>query len=148
MSAHIDYSEAISELKEMFPAIDRDVIKMVLLECSRAVSDLLRIDGSVDKTVSSLLIMSGDNSPELVQTYFKTAILTHSVQRQKTFKPSETTEKEIQRIEEETGLDLHRAWISRLPNDLLVVGLRFQEFTSSSALRNHPLPIPYKTYNR
>ena len=148
MSTYLDYSEAISGLKEMFPAIDRDVIKMVLHECSRGIFDLLRIDGSVDKTISSLLIMSGDNSPELVQTYVNAAVIIYSVQRQKTFKPSESTEKEIQRIEEETGLDLHRAWISRLPNDLLVVGLRFQEFTYSSALRNHPLPIPYKTYNR
>ena len=52
--------------------------------------------------------------------------MTCSVQRQKTFKPSEAAEKEIQRIENETGLDLHRAWITRLPGDLLVVGLRFR----------------------
>ena len=69
MSAHLDYSEAISELKEMFPAFDRDVIKMVLHECSRSVFDSLWIDGSIDKTISSLLIMSGDDSPELVQMY-------------------------------------------------------------------------------
>ena len=69
MSGHIDYSAAIDGLKEMFPAFDRDVIKMVLSECSMDSFDYLRIDGSVDKTISSLLIMSGDESPELVQRY-------------------------------------------------------------------------------
>ena len=33
MSTHINLSTAISELKEMFPSFDEDVIHMVLTEC-------------------------------------------------------------------------------------------------------------------
>ena len=50
MSTHINLSTAISELKEMFPSFDEDVIHMV-------------------RAISSLLIMSGDDNPELVKQW-------------------------------------------------------------------------------
>ena len=103
MSEKIDTASAIAALEDMFPNFDEDVILMVLSE-----------SGNMDKAISSLLIMSGDESPELVR----------SLQHQFVFHPSEATERELHELERDYGLNFHKAWITRLPDDLLVMRLR------------------------
>lgn len=101
------------------------------------------VDGSMERAISSLLIMSGDTSPDLVQRCGLHTDFTSSVKQQKNFRPSEFTERELHRIEEDTGLDLHRAWITRLPDDLLVVRERFGRITSSSAFADRARAMAY-----
>ena len=76
----------------------------------------------MEKAVSSLLIMSGDESPELVRRWAKSISPICSLQRQFVFHPSEATERELRELERDYGLNFHKAWITRLPDDLLVVG--------------------------
>ena len=67
MSENIDTASAISALEDMFPNFDEDVIRMVLSESRTSFRLLRNLGGNMDKAISSLLIMSGDESPELVR---------------------------------------------------------------------------------
>lgn len=67
MSEKIDMASAIAALEDMFPNFDEDVIRMVLSESRTSFSLLRNLGGNMDKAISSLLIMSGDESPELVR---------------------------------------------------------------------------------
>ena len=67
MSEKIDTASAIAALEDMFPNFDEDVIRMVLSESRTSFSLLRNLGRNMDKAISSLLIMSGDESPELVR---------------------------------------------------------------------------------
>jgi hypothetical protein len=67
MSEKIDTASAIAALEDMFPNFDEDVIRMVLSESRTSFRLLRNLGGNMDKAISSLLIMSGDESPELVR---------------------------------------------------------------------------------
>ena len=67
MNAKIDMASAIASLKDMFPSFDEDVIRMVLSESTESVGLFINLGGNMEKAISSLLIMSGDESPELVK---------------------------------------------------------------------------------
>ena len=67
MSEKIDTASAIAALEDMFPNFDEDVIRMVLSESRTSFRLLRNLGRNMDKTISSLLIMSGDESPELVR---------------------------------------------------------------------------------
>lgn len=67
MSEKIDMASAIAALEDMFPNFDEDVIRMVLSESRTSFRLLRNLGGNMDKAISSLLIMSGDESPELVR---------------------------------------------------------------------------------
>lgn len=67
MSEKIDMASAIAALEDMFPNFDEDVIRMVLSESRTSFSLLRNLGRNMDKAISSLLIMSGDESPELVR---------------------------------------------------------------------------------
>ena len=122
MSEKIDMASAIATLEDMFPNFDEDVIRMVLSESRTSVRLLRSLGGNMEKAVSSLLIMSGDESPELVRRWAKSISPICSLQRQFVFHPSEATERELRELERDYGLNFHKAWITRLPDDLLVVG--------------------------
>jgi len=47
--------------------------------------------------------------------------LTYRVQNDSNFHSSVATEEELRKLEDEYNIDLHKSWITRLPNDLLVV---------------------------
>lgn len=67
MSEKIDTASAIAALEDMFPNFDEDVIRMVLSESRTSFRLLRNLGGNMDNAISSLLIMSGDESPELVR---------------------------------------------------------------------------------
>ena len=67
MSEKIDMASAIAALEDMFPNFDGGVIRMVLSESRTSFSLLRNLGRNMDKAISSLLIMSGDESPELVR---------------------------------------------------------------------------------
>ena len=67
MSEKIDMASAIAAMEDMFPNFDEDVIRMVLSESRTSFRLLRNLGGNMDKAISSLLIMSGDESPELVR---------------------------------------------------------------------------------
>ena len=67
MSEKIDTASAIAALEDMFPNFDEDVIRMVLSEGRTSFRLLRNLGRNMDKAISSLLIMSGDESPELVR---------------------------------------------------------------------------------
>lgn len=67
MSEKIDMTSAIAALEDMFPNFDEDVIRMVLSESRTSFRLLRNLGRNMDKAISSLLIMSGDESPELVR---------------------------------------------------------------------------------
>lgn len=67
MSEKIDTASAIAALEDMFPNFDKDVIRMVLSESRTSFRLLRNLGRNMDKAISSLLIMSGDESPELVR---------------------------------------------------------------------------------
>ena len=67
MSEKIDTASAIAALEDMFPNFDEDVIRMVLSESRTSFRFLRNLGRNMDKAISSLLIMSGDESPELVR---------------------------------------------------------------------------------
>lgn len=67
MSEKIDMASAIAALEDMFPNFDEDVIRMVLSESRTSFRLLRNLGRNMDKAISSLLIMSGDESPELVR---------------------------------------------------------------------------------
>lgn len=67
MSEKIDTASAIAALEDMFPNFDEDVIRMVLSESRTSFRLLRNLGRNMDKAISSLLIMSGDQSPELVR---------------------------------------------------------------------------------
>lgn len=67
MSEKIDMASAIAALEDMFPNFDEGVIRMVLSESRTSFSLLRNLGRNMDKAISSLLIMSGDESPELVR---------------------------------------------------------------------------------
>ena len=67
MSEKIDTASAIAALEDMFPNFDEDVIRMVLSESRTSFRVLRNLGRNMDKAISSLLIMSGDESPELVR---------------------------------------------------------------------------------
>jgi hypothetical protein len=67
MSEKIDTASAIAALEDMFPNFDEDVIRMVLSESRTSFRLLRNLGRNMDKAISSLLIMSGDESPELVR---------------------------------------------------------------------------------
>lgn len=67
MSEKIDTASAIAALEDMFPNFDEGVIRMVLSESRTSFSLLRNLGRNMDKAISSLLIMSGDESPELVR---------------------------------------------------------------------------------
>ena len=67
MSEKIDTASAIVALEDMFPNFDEDVIRMVLSESRTSFRLLRNLGRNMDKAISSLLIMSGDESPELVR---------------------------------------------------------------------------------
>ena len=52
--------------------------------------------------------------------YSKIEIIT-SLKKGIEFKVSETTERDLQEIEQQYNLNLHKTWHTRLPQDLLVV---------------------------
>ena len=67
MSEKIDMASAIAALEDMFPNFDEGVIRMVLSESRTSFSLLRNLGRNMDKAISSLLIMSGDESPERVR---------------------------------------------------------------------------------
>ena len=67
MNEKIDTASAIAALEDMFPNFDEDVIRMVLSESRTSFRLLRNLGRNMDKAISSLLIMSGDESPELVR---------------------------------------------------------------------------------
>ena len=67
MSEKIDTASAIAALEDMFPNFDEDVIRMVLSESRTSFRLLRNLGRNMDKAISSLLTMSGDESPELVR---------------------------------------------------------------------------------
>lgn len=67
MSEKTDTASAIAALEDMFPNFDEDVIRMVLSESRTSFRLLRNLGRNMDKAISSLLIMSGDESPELVR---------------------------------------------------------------------------------
>ena len=69
MSSKITYGEAVVQLAEMFPKIDVEVVKIILSENSSSIGLIIIIDNNIDRAIASLLILSGDESPELVKTY-------------------------------------------------------------------------------
>ncbi|KAK8826861.1 hypothetical protein WA556_004448 [Blastocystis sp. ATCC 50177/Nand II] len=99
MSTRIGMDEAIIQLKEMFPTVDEDVIALVLTENGN----------SMDKAIASLLILSGDENPELVKTVEKGD-----------FVVTDEVDRELVELEQQYGINLHRTWHTRLPRDLLV----------------------------
>lgn len=122
MSTKIDMASAIASLEDMFPNFDEDVIRMVLSESIALFWWLTDLGGNMEKAISSLLIMSGDESPELVRRWGKSVSVIRSLQRQFVFHPSEATERELRELESDYGLNFHKTWTTRLPDDLLVVG--------------------------
>lgn len=75
----------------------------------------------MERAISSLLIMSGDDNPELVKQLLLKMDLMYRVQNISDFHPSVATEQELRRLENEYDIDLHKSWTTRLPSDLLVV---------------------------
>ena len=89
------------QLSEMFPSFDTDVLRMVITENG----------GNMEKAIASLLIMSGDDNPELIKT----------IKKDTSLDISEESERELQSLERRYGLNLHRTWRTRLPKDLLII---------------------------
>ena len=69
MSNHISYDDAIIQLIEMFPKMDVEVIRAMLNDNSWFFHQILIVDRNMEQTIASLLILSGDESPELVKTF-------------------------------------------------------------------------------
>ena len=79
----------------------------------------------MEKAIASLLIMSGDDNPELIKTYFPNMIVTDSIKKDTSLDISEESERRY-------GLNLHRTWRTRLPKDLLIVLFGFYPLTFRS----------------
>lgn len=76
----------------------------------------------MDQTIASLLILSGDESPELVKTFKDVFVeIITRVKKGTEFRVSEATERDLEEIELLYDLNLHQTWHTRLPQDLLVV---------------------------
>ena len=86
----------------------------------------------MEKAIASLLIMSGDDNPELIKTYFPNMIVTDSIKKDTSLDISEESERELQSLERRYGLNLHRTWRTRLPQDLLIVLFGFYPLTFRS----------------
>ena len=86
----------------------------------------------MEKAIASLLIMSGDDNPELVKTYSLNVVVTFSIKKDTSFDISEESERELRSLERRYGLNLHRTWRTRLPKDLLIVLFCFHRLTSRS----------------
>ena len=86
----------------------------------------------MEKAIASLLILSGDEHPDLFKTYCGELLLLMCRVEGGDFVITDEVDQELQEIEQQYGLDLHRTWHMRLPRDLLAVGSDFSRLVSSS----------------
>lgn len=86
----------------------------------------------MEKAIASLLILSGDENPDLFRTYCCELLLVMCRVESGDFVITDEVDQELRDIEQQYGLDLHRTWHTRLPRDLLTVGSDFARLVLSS----------------
>ena len=86
------------------------------------------VDGNLESIITSLLVLCDDSHPDVGSTPYlslQSSLLCSGFQTPVHF--SYETESELRNIEMNTGLNLHRTWSKRLPDDfLLVLSLYFR----------------------
>ena len=110
----ISFETALAELREMFPQFSDDFFASLLKQQN----------GNMENVVTSLLLMSqgGDNvayiqSAQSANDYYK------------------SIEEEIRQIESSAGINLHRSWKRKIPEDFLVMSWQPQESDDEIARR-------------